>query len=337
MISKPFGALTVAGKRRRLTALARKAISRFPIDVARLSFLAEHTNLLFRVDARDGARYALRVCAPGEHTRDDRQLEIAWIDALARETDLNLARPIAARDGDFIVMEAHDGVDAPRDCLLFTWVPGKSLDDDVLPPGVHARLGAILAKLHAHARVFALPGGAKPMRWDRAFYYEHEPTVVYDASHARLFTPTDLANIRATQTRVDALIAELWARPPGPHLIHTDLHSGNVHQFRGQLWIFDFEDLTLGTPAQDIASALYGARFHDPDYKRCAAEFQSGYESASPWPLRDERELETLIMARVLMFVNYCANRYDDDANMRRSLPNLLKRVANFVDADNAR
>jgi Ser/Thr protein kinase RdoA (MazF antagonist) len=329
---KPFAELTAIGKRRRLTELAREAIARFPIDVSALRFLAEHTNLVFRVDAADGARYALRVCAPGQHSISDYTLELAWLDALARETRFNLAHPIAARDGAFLIRETHPDVDGERICMLFTWVPGKAAGYYSVDQKLAPMLGEAMATLHVHARGFALPAGAQPLRWNRAFYFEHEPTVVYDASHAHLFTPEDIANIRAAQKRVDAAIAELWARGPGPHLIHTDLHGGNVHLHDGALWLFDFEDLSLGAPGQDIASALYPARYHSPDYAQIVTAFRLGYERVAAWPLLSELELETMIVARVLMFVNYCANGYDGDPDMRRSLPNLLKRVAAFVE-----
>jgi Ser/Thr protein kinase RdoA (MazF antagonist) len=328
---KAFQTLTPVGKRRRLTLLANQAIAQFPIEVAALCFVAEHTNLVFRVDAADGARYALRVCAPGQHSLDDYTLELAWLDALARETDLNLAHPVAARDGRFLVEAGHPDVDGTRICMLFTWVPGRAAGYYGVAEKLARSLGEVMAKLHAHARGFALPAGVNPMRWDRTFYYAHEPTVVYAESHAHLFTPEDIANLRTAQARVDALIAELWARPPGPHLIHTDLHGGNVHRHRGALWLFDFEDLSLGVAAQDLASALYPARYHSPNFDRIVSELRGGYERLAEWPLRSDAELETLIIARALMFVNYCANGYDADPVMRRALPNLLKRVAAHV------
>jgi Ser/Thr protein kinase RdoA (MazF antagonist) len=328
---KPFATLTRAGKLRRLGDVARTAAARFSIDIASVRFMAEHTNTLFRVDARDGARYALRICDPGQHTLADYALEAHWLDALARETDLNLAHPIATHDGAFTTAVAHPGVDGERVCMLFTWVPGKPVEENA-NTGWAPLLGAAMAKLHRHAHRFVLPAGAQPLRWDRSFYFEHEPTVVYAASHAHLFTAQDIDNIRAAQTRVDAMIADTWARPPGPHLIHTDLHGGNTHLYRGALWLFDFEDLSLGVAGQDIASALYPARFHSPEYAAIVAGFRTGYEQLAEWPLRSDDELETLITARVLMFVNYCANRHKEDEVYRKSLPNLLKRIDAFVN-----
>jgi Ser/Thr protein kinase RdoA (MazF antagonist) len=331
MTQKSFDALTDAGKRQRLTQLAHRAIAHFPIEVARLRFLAQETNLLFRIDARDGVRYALRICAPGEHSLEDRALEVTWLDALARETDLNVARPVATRDGGFTVTVTHPGVNGERVGMLFAWIPGKQGGEYSIDAAWAPALGEAMAKLHRHARGFALPPGAQPMRWDRTFYYVHQPTVVYEASHAHLFTAEDIDNIRMAQMRIDATIAVLWARAPGPHLIHTDLHGGNTHVHKGNLWLFDFEDVALGVAAQDIASALYPARFCSAEYADIVAAFRRGYERVSEWPLRSDDELETLIAARVLMFVNYCANGYEKDEDLRRSLSKLLNRVAAFA------
>jgi Ser/Thr protein kinase RdoA (MazF antagonist) len=321
---KAFNDLTERGKLKRLLPLARQALLAWPIDVAVLKPLAIHTNALFRVDAIDGARYALRVCDPGQHDENDYHVELSWMAALARDTNLRIARPMAARDGSYFNEASAAGVPQPRCCMLFGWVPGRAMADSPTPDQ-WSQLGEALARLHMHAAQFKLEPGLSPMRWDKTFYYVHEPVVVFEPGHADLFSAEQVALIQARAAQVDALLADWW-QVRTPHLIHCDLHNDNVHVHRGQLWLLDFEDLLLGFPEQDLAVALYRSRFRDEYHMQNVAALRAGYERISPWPPLFDAHAQTLFDARTLMFVNYCANqRHDQD--MLDYLPTLLGRL----------
>lgn len=323
---KPFESLTSRGRLRRLLPLAQAAIAQHDIVVKSLRPLAEHTNALYRVDAVDGARYVLRVCAPGEHDARDRAIEVLWMTALARDKAVSLPVPMAARSGEWMTMAEAAGVPEPRTCMLFSWAPGKSIDDDPSPAN-YALLGQASARLHAHAAEMSVPPEQRPMAWDRAFYFVHEPTVVYEASHAHLFTAEQIASIRCAERAVNAAIGELFqGGQGGPMLIHGDLHPGNVHVHRGAAWVLDFEDLMWGFPAQDIAVSLYNAReAAGADYESLYAAFRTGYERVRAWPVSDA-QLETLFAARTLMFINYCANK-SAEPDMAAFMPRLMKRI----------
>ncbi len=318
---RTFDALTARGKLRRLAALARIAIQQWPVDVMSVRLLTEHTNAIFRVDARDGQRYVLRVCAPGEHSRAERMLEAQWMASLAGMR-ARVPQPVALRAGGYVASVAHPGVDHPRDCMLFTWVPGRPIKNT---PAHLALVGESLAKLHQAALSFQLPQGAQPMRWDTAFYWVHEPTVVYDPTLG-IFTEAQRAAFRAAEADVNATIARLHASTQfPPRLLHGDLHNDNAHLYRGELWVIDFEDVVWGVPAQDIAVALYRARYGDA-YGETLRAFRAAYERIAPWPIGDDRDLETLFVARALMFLNYCANNRGD-SEMRAVIDKLIPRI----------
>ncbi len=326
---KRFESLTSRGRLRRLLPLAQAAVAQYDIAVKSLRPLAEHTNAQFRVDAMDGARYVLRVCAPGEHDECDRAIEVMWMTALVRDNAVKLPAPVAARSGEWMTQAEAAGVPEPRTCMLFSWAPGKSIDDDPTPAN-YVQLGQASARLHAHAATLSVSSGLRPMAWDRAFYFVHEPTVVYEASHAHLFSPAQIDAIRSAERAVNAAIGELWARAQGgPMLIHGDLHPGNVHVYRGDAWVLDFEDLMWGFPEQDVAVSLYNARVAAGDsYAALRDAFRVGYERVRAWPASDV-QLKTLFAARTLMFVNYCANK-SAEPNMAAFLPRLMKRIEKF-------
>lgn len=319
---RDFGDLTDAGRLRRLAALGRAALAHWPVEAARFRLLAEHTNVTFRVDATDGSRYALRVCAPGEHSREDHEIEVDWMAAVAAQTEVLVPRPIPTRDGGFLVEVEVPGVPEPRFCLLSGWVPGRPLEGR---PEHYPLLGEAMARLHRHALGYRPPDGLHPMVWDRAFYWAGEPVAVYDADHG-LVTPAQADALRGIQARVDDLLARLHASPDlPPRVIHGDLHEDNAHVSRGRLWVIDFEDLVLGTPAQDVAAALYPSHWR-PDRDAVLAAVRSGYERVLPWPVTDEDELGLLVRARALMLLNYCINQRSDP-DLADFVPVLLARL----------
>jgi Ser/Thr protein kinase RdoA (MazF antagonist) len=319
---REFTELTDRGRWRRLAPLARAALAHWPIDVARVGLVAEHTNATFRVDATDGSRYALRVCAPGEHSREDHEIEVDWMASIAAETEVLVPQPIATREGGFLVEVAVDGVPEPRLCLLSGWVPGRSIEDR---PEHLPLLGEALARLHVHALTYRPPRGLQPMVWDRAFYWAHEPVVVYDEGHG-LVTPQHARELRRIEARANDLIARLHSSADAPpRVIHGDLHDGNAHVSRGKLWVIDFEDLVVGTPAQDVAATLYASHWRE-DRQATLAAVRGGYERVQPWPIHDLDELHVLHQARALMFLNYCLLQREDP-DLAEFVPVLLDRL----------
>ena len=147
---KPFLNLTERGRGRRLAALALNALKHYDLEVARLRLVSNSCNGIFRVDARSGEKWILRVTLPeGGHTRDHVAAEMDWLAALARDTDLSVPCPLAARNGALVVEAAAEGVPEPRLCEVFSWVPGTDLARQITPAKV-VLLGELSARLHAH-------------------------------------------------------------------------------------------------------------------------------------------------------------------------------------------
>jgi Ser/Thr protein kinase RdoA (MazF antagonist) len=319
---REFADLTDRGRLRRLAGLARAALEQWPIDVARCRLVAEHTNATFRVDATDGRRFALRVCAPGEHSREDHEIEVDWMTAVDEQTKVLVPRPVATRDGSFLVEMGVDGVPEPRLCLLSGWVPGRPLEDR---PQHLPLLGEAMARLHVHALGYRPPRALQPMVCDRAFYWTHEPIAVYDDDHG-LVTTQQARRLRDIEARVNDLLVRLHASGDSPpRVIHGDLHDGNAHVSRGKLWVIDFEDLVVGTPTQDVAVALYASRWR-ADHRAVHDAVKAGYERILPWPIHDATELELLFRARALMLLNYCLNQRADP-DLAEFVPVLLGRL----------
>ena len=52
-------------------------------------------------------------------------MELEWLDAITRDTDLVVPKPIATREGELLTVATTPGVPEPRVCALFRWVKGR--------------------------------------------------------------------------------------------------------------------------------------------------------------------------------------------------------------------
>jgi Ser/Thr protein kinase RdoA (MazF antagonist) len=303
---KPYSELTHLGKLRRLHRLAVKALQDYDLHVKWVKFLTIATNTMFKVQSFEGDNYVLRIYSDEETTLAENQTEIFWLQALIRDTDLKLSRPVPRRDGEYITIACVPGVPGEKRCVLFKWIPGRELEHD-LNPGNYFKLGMTMAKLHDHAESLKpLPLHIAPKKWDRAFYYPDEPVVYNTAAYQHLFYPERIALIDAVIAKAEVEFERLYADLEGQILIHGDLHYWNVHLYQGQLYIMDFEDVMLGYPLQDIAITLYYGRQRE-DYQDLRSAFKRGYTSLRTWPVEREAQIQTLIAARSVNFINYVA------------------------------
>ena len=261
---------------------------------------------MFQLQAQDGQKYVLRIYSDEETTLRDNQAEIFWLDALQRDTDLKVTQPVARRDGAYITIGGVPGVPGKRRCVLFKWVPGRALEHYLCAEN-YDKLGQTLARLHNHAQTLKpLPPHIQPKRWDKVFYYPDEPVVYDTAAYRHLFPPQRVALLNDVIQRAGEVLERLYADARGQILIHGDLHYWNVHLYRGQLHVIDFEDVMLGYPVQDVAITLSYGRQLD-GYQDWRAAFRQGYTRLRAWPAESARQLETLMAARTVNFINYVA------------------------------
>jgi hypothetical protein len=92
-----------------LRRLAHAALDQEGVTVDRLGWMGEHSNHLFRVDTTTGERLVVRVCLPDGRSDAELDSELAWLDALVRDTDLTVP---AARFSTRVVTPTSPPVDA---------------------------------------------------------------------------------------------------------------------------------------------------------------------------------------------------------------------------------
>jgi len=319
---KPYSALTARGQARRLRTLALNALTHYRLPATRVRLVTNDMNGIFRVDTDDGEKYILRVTMPeGGHTLDHVIAEMDWLAALARDTDLRVPKPVPSMDGSLVVEAQAPGVPEPRFCVIFSWVPGKDLVEDMSDTNI-ARLGELMAKLHTHAMTYHPPEGLSLLQFDRVFPFP-EPVVLFDVEHATLFNSQRRNIYEKAITWAQQSITRLHVSREPMRILHGDLHQWNVRISRGVLSPIDFEDLMLGWPVQDIATTLY--YFGGETYDRLRSAFKSGYTIYNQWPERNPGEIDSFIAARGIGLVNFILN--DPNPEWKQKAPEFIETV----------
>lgn len=290
----------------RLLPLAERALKRYPFLTREVTHLATHSNVLFRVVSESGEQMVLRVGTPHANSRSNIELEVSWLDAIARDSDLDVVRPLRTAGGSLIVDEFDDQIDKERSCVLFSWVPGQPMAEGSGTFAYRA-LGTMCASLQAHGRTWT-PSNEEHLRtWDEVFYYQHDfdPVIIDDPKYGHLFDTRRLSRIIRAAELSESVIKDSYAGA-SPQIVHGDLHEWNVHLAGSRLYAFDFEDVMMALPAQDVAICLYSSRNSDIT-EDIRSAFRKGFETVAPWPIVDDAQIDGFHAARQIMLMNYAA------------------------------
>lgn len=288
----------------RLKPLAESILKRYDLIIQEISHLATHSNVLYRVVTSDGRQMVLRIGTPEANSRSNIQYEVAWLEALNRETELDVVSPIPTASGRMVTDIADPESGESRYCVLFTWVPGVPLGEGA-GPFSYRLLGQMSAQLQQHGRSWMPEDDTDLRHWQRVFYYEPEldPVVIFNQSSDHLIERSRRGMIQRALPIAERVVSETW-RSGDPQIVHGDLHEWNAHIVGTRLYAFDFEDLMMATPAQDVSVSLYSSRASTrADEIRSA--FRAGYEEFGAWPIIDEEQLDGLHAARQIMLMNY--------------------------------
>ena len=295
---RAFEDLTQRGRISRLRALALQALREYDLEIEQCSFVAKAFNTVFRVDAANGSSYALRVSPSLRIHADGCEVaEAAWVAALRRDAGLDVPQVIPARDGSVVVWASMSGVPDARSCVLFEWVRGRPLRDQLRADLVH-KVGALTAVVHQHAAAYVTEVPSGVLVADQVRYFPVAARL--DDLVPRYGSVLDEAVARA-QRALDAL----WRNPPHPpHLLHGDVISSNVMVHRDKVVLIDFQDLIWGFDVQDVQIALLALEWHG-DTGSWGEAFRAGYESVRPWPEADPSTIAALHAARHLNILNF--------------------------------
>jgi Ser/Thr protein kinase RdoA (MazF antagonist) len=327
-----FDELTQRGKALRLRPLAESMLRQFEIEITSLRSISNTWNGIFKVRATDGKNYALRISrpGPGEHTLDEMFAETDWMSALAKNSEIEIPKPIPSRNGAYVVTEEVIGVPESRHAILFRWAPGVDVSERITTE-TYCKMGELTARLHQHAEIYQIPNTLSIRKFNSPFPFS-EDCVIGRPEYKRLFPPKRLEIYQETIDRANKLIKKLFNQKQQIRILHNDIQQWNVKLHRGRLCPFDFEDLMIGHPLMDIATTFYHIQSQEEFTELCDA-FQQGYKKIYPWPELQAGQLDTLRSGRGVMLANLVIQSSDPEHKEMalNFVKNIEKRLRKYL------
>jgi Ser/Thr protein kinase RdoA (MazF antagonist) len=298
----------------RLEPVARRALLDFGVAAdARLTLLNVSENATYAVDdPASGRRTVLRVHRRGYHNAAEIESELAWLTALREEAGVRTPHVLTANDGRrLLALDEPDAPD-PRYVAHFEWLPGvEPTPTDARLPESFELLGAITARMHNHASMWAPPKGFSRFAWD------------YDGafgSVARWGRWQDGVAVGAAERevlgRLDATLRTRLGRfGSGPErfgLVHADLRLANLLVDGDQTYVIDFDDCGWSWFLYDFGAAVSFFE-HDPRIPELADAWVRGYRGERVLDAADEAEIETFVLMRRLLLVAWIGSHSGTD------------------------
>jgi Ser/Thr protein kinase RdoA (MazF antagonist) len=250
------------------------------MDGALLTLLQDRDNTTYAVELDGERRYAVRVCRPEPLRAQRAELEVAWLRALQRDTNLRVPEPHA--------MKVDDGNER-RVCVAFRWREGSSRYAELFTPAEAHEVGRIAAVLHQHAHSWSpFRPAAPPLELD-----------FRRRGRARFTTrENDIVDTVAGLTR--STLDTLRKRGSAWGLIHADMTPENCIVSGDRLILIDYADAKHGYFLQDIAVFFASVWFHR-ERESLVQSYLDGYAGVLPPPSEsDLPAIETLIAARLV-------------------------------------
>ena len=301
---------------------AERAVAAWPISVETIELVSLSENAVFRVDATEGARYALRIHRPGYNSLPELESELLWTEAL-REQGIDVPAAVRTDDGRGYVPVSSSGWETPRQVGMVEWLDGVTLADLVSEASDQhtrarhfAELGRVIASLHEHTTNWTPPSTFVRRVWDA------DGLVGLDPLWGRFWELPELGAAQRTlllRTRESIWQAlDGYGRDAGNFgLIHADLHAYNVLVVDDRLTAIDFDDAGFGWHQYDLAVALAAVR-DDADFPAMQRALIEGYRAVRPLHANALRMLPLFLLVRRLVSLGWLHARPEIAGRDRR-------------------
>jgi Ser/Thr protein kinase RdoA (MazF antagonist) len=293
-------------------ACATAALPLWGLAGAGLDFVAARENVVFRVRATDGRRYALRIHRAGYHDHAELLAEHAWTTAL-NQAGIPTPRPVPTLAGEPYAQIPWPGTGGGlRHVGLIDWIDGVPMTDAIAPGQADPVLlleaiGGVIAGMHNQAVVWTMPPGFRRPLLDADGLIGEQPwwgsfwdLPEFDAAQTR--------TVREARARMHAGLLAHGRHAGNFSIIHADVLPQNVLLRDGAPVIFDFDDCAFGWHAYDLAVALIPF-MHDPRFDAIAAAAVRGYRRERPFPAAEVEQLSRLLAVRLLVQLGWLHHR----------------------------
>ena len=275
--------------------------------VARITLLNLSENATYALeDAESGRELILRVHRVGWSSEQEIRSELAWIEALHRDGVIETALPLPGRNGDLVQLLVPVDAGEPRHAVAFSRLAGSEPSTAKGAGPWFERLGAISARMHAHARAWTLPSGFQRRRWDfeamvgsRAYWGDWRAAIGLTAAGTTV--------LERALTLIARRLKEFGTGRERFGLVHADLRLANLMVDGPRLQIIDFDDCGFSWFMYDFATAVSFIE-HEPAVPDLLRSWLSGYCRQQPLSAQERAEIPTFVALRRILLSAWLAS-----------------------------
>ncbi|GFG53917.1 aminoglycoside phosphotransferase [Mycolicibacterium agri] len=281
--------------------VARRALAAYGLpEGSTLQLLNLSENATYAVeDPATGSKTILRVHRQNYHEPHQIESELDWLDALRRDSDLNVPTVLPATDGQRVVTVDDDGT--ARYVVHFEMVPGAEPNEETVTVQDFHTLGQITAALHEHSHGWDRPKTFSRFAWD----WEH--SLGASARWGRWedadgVGPEEHKILSRAQQLLHDRLAEYGSGPERFGLIHADLRLANLLVDGPTITVIDFDDCGFGWFFYDFGTAVSFIE-DDPALPEWQDSWIAGYRTRGTMTDADEDMLASFVLLRRLMLL----------------------------------
>ena len=297
------------------------------VDGARARLINYSENHTFQLDTPARGSFTLRIHRTGYQSRGSVESELAWLQALLRDTALPVPEPIPGRNGQ--VLQCFETGQGERMAVLFRHIPGSEPQPDDDLNGLFVTLGAYAATMHNHVTTWQRPPAFERQVWQAATILDSDG----------LWGDWRMAPGVGSHNRpvLDRLDSALWLRlaaygtsPDRYGLIHADMRLGNLLVDGDKVTLIDFDDCGFCWFAYDFAAAI---SFHETSAAAPAlkAAWIDGYQSVRPLGAEDLAAIDTMVMLRRMALLAWIGS-HAETSLARQHMPGFADGTAQLAE-----
>lgn len=262
---------------------------------AQPSLINHSENHTFLLSVPGGEAFTLRVHRPDYQSVANIESELAWLEALHRQTELSIPEPVAGRNGK-LLQQFRTSTGEVRQAVLFHFIAGHEPSPDSNLVDLFSVLGSYAAGLHRHAIAWKRPPGFERQAWTAASILDADG-LWGDWRVAPGVTAEIHQVLERAQQELRRRLDTYGTAPDRYGLIHADMRLGNLLVEGDQVCLIDFDDCGLCWFGYDFAAAI---SFHETHKAVPAlkASWLEAYQAIRPLSDEDIEALDSMVMLR---------------------------------------
>lgn len=252
-------------------------------------------NHTFLFSAPQGEAYCLRVHRPDYQSTANIESELAWLEALHRQTELVIPEPIVGKNGK-LLQRFTTATGDTHHAVLFHFIPGHEPTPESNLVELFSVLGGYAAGLHEHAIDWQRPAGFERQAWTAGAILDADG--LWGDWRLAPGVTTEVRDVLdRTQSLLRQRLADYGTGPDRYGLIHADMRLGNLLVEGNQVCLIDFDDCGLCWFGYDFAAAV---SFHETHKAVPAlkAAWLEAYQARRPLSAQDIEMLDSMVMLR---------------------------------------